>query len=62
MEKEAIKRQNCLINQRFSSIPVHVHTEKKRKNTSEETSGEKPTQVPKGIAEAIRAERTRQSR
>lgn len=41
---------------------MHVHGEKSRKNTSEDTLDSKPTEVPKGIAEAAEAETARLSR
>ncbi|CAD7081749.1 unnamed protein product [Hermetia illucens] len=59
---EAIKRRSCHINYRFGNIPVHVHKEKPRKETSEEASGGKLTEVPEEVAEAIEAERTGSTR
>lgn len=32
---EAIKRRNCLTNCKLGNIPVHVHSEKQRKDISE---------------------------
>lgn len=55
----------CLIlqsNYRFNNILVYVHRKKTRKNISENTSSGKHTEIPKGIANAIEAEKAEPSR
>lgn len=50
------------MNYRFGSIPVHVHRQKSMKDTSKDISSGKPTENPKGNAEAIETERAGPSR
>lgn len=59
---EATKRCHCLIRYTFGRIPVHVHREKERKYTFEDTMGGKSKEVPDRIAEGTESERTGKSR
>lgn len=56
-----LNKQNCLINYRFVNVPAHVHSEKPRKDTSEEILDGKSTEIVEGITTAIKAEKARPS-
>ncbi|CAD7079027.1 unnamed protein product [Hermetia illucens] len=59
---EAIERRSCHINYRFGNIPFHINRDKPKKDTSEETPGEKHTEVPEEVSKAIEAESTGSTR